>query len=119
MPPGVFLNQIAGIRGEIRIPSIGVVVARLTKPQLHRRREVASPELGRFDLHAAVSYFNQHLWDDEDYDKEVRIWLSSRPKPVKVFLFENSQLSVVSGSLRIEGVEPEWQEPQRPLTPVT
>jgi hypothetical protein len=84
-------------------------VARLKKPVLQRRREVATPELGSFDLSAAVSYFNRHLWDDPDYDKSIVIFLGKRP--VKVFTFAGSQLTQSEGSLRVEGVEPEWDVP--------
>jgi hypothetical protein len=108
MPSGIHLNRIEGSRGEIRIPSLGVVVARMTRPVLLRRREVASPELGRFDLHAAVSYFNQHLWDDQDFRKETVLYLGKRP--LKVNFLASSKMLVVPGSLRMEGVEPEWQE---------
>jgi len=108
MPEGIRHNRIEGNRGEIRIPSLGVVVSRMTRPVLIRRREVATPELGSFDLHAAYSYFNRHLWDDEDFDKEVVIYLGRRP--LRVFRFDRSTMVVVEGSLRIEGVEPEWSE---------
>lgn len=114
MPQGIFLTRIDGTRGEIRIPSLGIVVARMTKPVLHRRREVASPELGRFDLLAAVSYFNQSLWDDQDFRKEVQIWIGK--KPVKVIFYEQSTMLAVEGSLRMEGVEPEWREQSQPQT---
>lgn len=106
MPEGIRIDRFEGTRGEIRIPSLGVVVARMTRPVLLRRREVASPELGSFDLHAAVSYFNQHLWDDPDYVKETVLYLGK--KPLKVVFFSSSKLLKVEGSLRIEGVEPEW-----------
>lgn len=108
MPPGVFMNRILATRGEITIPSLGIVVSRMTGPSLLRRREVADPELGRFDLHAAVSYFNQPLWDDPDFSKAVTIYIGR--KPVKINLFERSTLLAVEGSLRIEGVEPEWSK---------
>lgn len=106
MPPGIRLNRIEGGRGEIRIPSLGIVVSRLNRPVLLRRREVATPELGQFDLHAAVSYFNQVLWDDPDFVKETVIWMGKRP--LKILWLSGTSLIKVDGSLRIEGVE--WQE---------
>jgi hypothetical protein len=108
MPPGIHLNRLEGTRGEIRIPSLGVVVARMTRPVLLRRREVASPELGQFDLHAAVSYFNKHLWEDADFRKETVLYIGKRP--LKVNFLARSSLLAVPGSLRMEGVELEWQE---------
>lgn len=108
MPPGILVTRVEGTRGEIRIPSLGVVVGRLERPVLVRRREVASPELGRFDLHAAVSYFNQHLWDDPDFRKETVLWIGRQPR--KIVVFEKTTLVKVDGSLRMEGVEPEWPE---------
>ena len=110
--PGIRLNRIEGNKGEIRIPSLGVVVARMTSPvALVRRREVATHELGSFDLHAAVSYFNQHLWEDQDYEKEIVMYLTNK-RPVKIQTYEGSKLSKSGGELRVEGVEPEWQQSQ-------
>lgn len=108
MPEGIRTNRIEGNRGEIRIPSLGVVVSRMTRPVLLRRREEATLELGSFDLHAACSYFNQFLWDDDDFTKEVVIYLGKRP--LRVFQFGESKMVVAQGNLRIEGVEPEWPE---------
>lgn len=114
MPPGIFVTRFEWTRGEIRIPSLGIVVSRLDRPVLLRRREVASPELGRFDLHAAVSYFNQPLWDDDDFRKEIVLWAGKRPR--KIVVFEQTTLVKVDGSLRMEGVEPEWPEESTPET---
>lgn len=110
MPPGIFQTRIVGSRGEIVIPSLGIQVARLTMPiSLLRRREVASPELGRFDLHAAVSYFNRPLWDDDDYRKVVRFFIGKRP--YTVFTFTRTAVIWAPDTLRMEGVEPDWDEP--------
>lgn len=108
----IFQTQISGSRGEIVIPSLGIQVARLVVPiSLLRRREVASPELGRFDLHAAVSYFSKTLWDDPDYRKVVKFYIGKRP--YEVFLFPKSVVVWETGNLRVEGVEPDWDEPQQ------
>ena len=114
MPPGIFINEFRGQSGEIRIPALGVVVCRMTTPALLRRREVIDPELGRFDLHAAVSYFNQHLWDDPDFEKEVVLKIGR--EPVKVIRFSRTTLVLETGRLRMEGVEPEWREQSQPQT---
>lgn len=107
MPPGLNLGEVRWTRGEIRISALGVLVARLDDPVvISRRREVATPELGRYDLHAAVSYFNQHLWDDADFKKDVVVYIGR--KPVKVFTYEGTSVVHVPGSLRMEGVEYEW-----------
>lgn len=108
MPPGIRTNKFEGTRGEIKIPSLGILVSRLDKPVLLRRREAATPELGSFDLYAAVSYFNEHLWSDDDYPKEIVFYLGR--VPLKVHFLTQSTLVKETGRLRIEGVEPEWHE---------
>ncbi|HEX5016521.1 MAG TPA: hypothetical protein VFX15_02920 [Actinomycetes bacterium] len=113
---GILWNKIDGTRAEIQIPALGIVVARLMPPlALVRRREVASPELGRYDLHAVVSYFNQPLWEDPDYQKAIKFWIGGRPR--KVFMFDGTTLVRPDPkTLRMEGVEPEWDEERQPTT---
>lgn len=107
MPEGLFVSRIAATRGEVWIPSLGVLVARMEHPVLLRRREVADPELGLFDLHAAVSYFNLDLWQDRDFTKTITLWIGK--KPLKVTDFDLTRVVLVERNLRIEGVNATWQ----------
>jgi len=108
MPGGILYTEIQLTRGEIWIPTLSVLVARMERPRLLlRRREDTDLELGRFDLHAAVSYFNPHLWADVDYDKTITLWLGKRP--LRVLMLEMTVTVITPGALRIEGVSAEWQ----------
>lgn len=106
MPEGIFVSKIEGTRGEIRIPELGVLVAEMKRPVLMRRRgEDNGQDTGQFDLHAAVSYWNQHLWADEDWEKEFTVFVGKRP--LKVTVLPTTKVTKVEQSLRMEGVKVE------------
>jgi len=108
MPEGLFTTRVSATRGEIWIPTLSILVARMDKPLLLRRREDATPELGPYDLHAAVSYFNRALWEDPEYDKEITLFMGK--KPARVQLFERTNTVLLPGAIRIEGVFATWRE---------
>lgn len=105
MPEGLFLSRIQGTRGEIRIPSLGVLVAEMKTPLLLRRRGDNGPDAGQFDLHAAVSYWSQALWDDGDWDKEFTVFIGKRP--LKVLVLPTTKVTKQDQQLRMEGVKVE------------
>lgn len=105
MPEALYVSRIEGSRGEIWIRSLGVLVGRLDRPVLYRRRGDDTPKVGQFDLHAAVSYLNGPLFEDEDFRKEITVFVGKRP--LKVKLTDSSKIERVEQSLRITEVEAE------------
>lgn len=102
---GGLINRFEGTRGEIRIPELSVLVCEMTRPLLLRRRAENGQPTGQFDLHAAVSYFTQALWDDPEFTKEITVWIGK--DPLKVMLNPESKMTVDGTRLRIEGVNAE------------
>lgn len=100
---GIFTSKIEGTRGEIWVPELGVLVAEMKRPLLLRRRAENGQDPGQFDLHAAVSYFQQALWDDPDFTKEITVYLGK--EPLKVELLPTTNVVRVEQSLRMEGVK--------------
>ena len=107
-PINFFTTRIELAKGEIWIPALSVLVARMEKPVLLRRREVATPELGQYDLHAAVSYFNRSMWTDPAYVKTITGFFGK--KPLTVLLRSETNVVLLPGAIRIEGVDIAWQE---------
>lgn len=107
-----FTSRIEATKGEVWIPSLSVLVARMERPVLLRRREVATPELGLYDLHAAVSYFNRALWGDPAYAKTVTLYVGKRP--LRVHQLGGTNVVLLPGAIRIEGVNIEWLEASAP-----
>ena len=71
MSRGIF-QRLTGKAGEIRIESLGVLVGTMTHWTLARRGDdVPNPEL--YDLYAVFSYVNPHLWDDNEYQKQITV----------------------------------------------
>ena len=110
MPEGMAMTRFEAHRGEIWIPSLSILVARLDKPVLLRRREDATPELGPYDLHAAYSYFNRALWADQEFEKTITLYAAK--KPITVTMFELTSSVLMDGAIRIEGVTFQWQQRQ-------
>lgn len=110
MPVGIFLSRIEGTRGQVWIPSLGVLVGEMDRPVLLRRRgENVPPNSGQYDLHAAFRVgFNAHLFADDEFRKEYTVWVGKRP--LKVTVDEQSNILLVDRNLRIEGVHAEWDE---------
>jgi hypothetical protein len=107
-----FTTRIEASRGEVWIPTLSVLVSRMERPVLLRRREVATPELGLYDLHAAVSYFNRALWEDPAYEKTITLFLGKRP--LRVRQLSGTNVVLLPGAIRIEGVDVEWLEASAP-----
>lgn len=103
-----FTSRIEATRGEVWIPTLSVLVSRMERPVLLRRREVATPELGLYDLHAAVSYFNRALWSDPAYAKEITLYVGK--KPLRVTQLNGTTVVLLPGAIRIEGVDVTWLE---------
>lgn len=109
MPEGIYTSNITGTRGEITIPALGILVARLERPQLIRRPPGDDTLLvGQFDLQAAYSFLNVSLFEDDDFSKLWKIWIGK--KPLEVTLVESSKIENIGHAkvLRVEGVNAEW-----------
>jgi len=68
---GIF-QHINGKSGEIRIESLGVLVATMSTWSMTRRGEDV-PGAGSYDFHAVFSYANPALWADSDYEKTITV----------------------------------------------
>ena len=67
-------RNISGKDGDIRIRSIGVLVGTFKSWTLTRRPD-DGPGAGLYDLFAVFSYFNPHMWEEEDYAKVITVRL--------------------------------------------
>ncbi len=109
----MFTSRIDGTRGEIWIPSLGILVAKLDRPSIIYRPEGTTPTVGQRDLQAGYSYLQTSLLDDEDFAKQWTVWIGRRP--LKVVLHEDSRIEVIehARNLRVEGVDIEWLQPDQ------
>lgn len=69
-----FFKRISGKEGEVRIESLGVLVGTISSWSLTRHGD-DDPREDLYALHAAFSYVNPHLWDDDDYTKTITLRL--------------------------------------------
>jgi hypothetical protein len=108
---GIFTSRIEGTRGEIWIPTLGILVARLTRPMLNMRPEGTTPTVGQRDLQAAYSYLQVALLGDPDFTKRWTVWVGKRP--LTITLHEDSKIELIEHAkvMRVEGVDIEWQQP--------
>lgn len=107
----MFTSRIDGTRGEIWIPSLSILVARLERPALTHRPEGTTPTVGQRDFQAGFSYLQESLLGDDDFTKRWTVWVGKRP--LKVVLHEDSRIEVIGHArvLRVEGVDIEWLQP--------
>jgi len=98
-----FFRNISGKDGEIRISSLGVLVGTFKTWNLTRRPD-DGPGAGLYDLFAVFSYFNPHMWEEEDYEKVITVRLGK--DEFIVAQDHDSFGTAVDGrrSIRIEGV---------------
>jgi len=99
-----FFKNISGKDGDIRIESIGVLVGTFKNWTLSTRQTDDGSKEGLYDLFAVFSYFNPHMWAEDDYKKVVRVSLGK--DTYIVVQDEHGYGSFVDGrrSIRIEGV---------------
>ena len=113
MSIGMFTSRIMATRGEVWIPSLGILVARLDRPLLTRRPgDTATPLVGQWDLQASYSFLNPDLLQDEEFRKSWTLWVGRRP--LTVMFREDTKTEVIAHAshMRIEGVDIEWQQPE-------
>lgn len=68
------IKSISGLEGEITIPSYGAQVGTFSKWTL-TRHEDESGKARVFRLHAALSYLNEWLWNEEALEKQITVTL--------------------------------------------
>jgi hypothetical protein len=104
VPHGIF-QKIQGIKGECRIPTLGALIGTMSQWTLTRREgeDGASDGDGLYDLRAVFSYLNPHLWEDEDYAKEIVVTLG-RTKQFRVHKANGEETVLVGRSLLMKGV---------------
>lgn len=68
--PITFFNSIEGDRGTIEVPHVGIHVGTIRHWRVARRGDDGR-DAALFDLYASLSYVNQHIWEDAEYEKVV------------------------------------------------
>ena len=72
----ITLTSVAGRDGTIRIPALGALIGQMSSWTL-KRREDDSPQVGLYDLRAALSYINPTLFEHPEYSakREIKVKL--------------------------------------------
>jgi hypothetical protein len=100
---GIF-QKIRGEKGKVWIPALGALIGTMSEWSLTRRGgEDAAAGSGLYDLRAVFSYLNPHLWDDDDYAKEVVVTLG-RTKQFRVQKASDEETVLVGRTLLMKGV---------------
>ena len=90
----ITLTSVAGKEGSIRIPALGTTIGRFANWTLKRRGD-DGPKEGLFDLRAALSYVNPHLFNHPEY---------SAKREIRLRLNKQTQFTVEGGeNVRLEG----------------
>lgn len=109
MPHGIF-QKIGGIEGTVTIPSLGALIGKMDKWSLTMRRDEEDSDgegaVGLYDLRAVFSYFNPHLWEDKDYEKDIVVVLGKGPQRLQFRVQQaNGEETVLTGrTLLMKGV---------------
>lgn len=104
MPHGIF-QRISGTKGEVRIPLLGALIGTMSQWQLIRRggEDGAEEGNGLYDLRAVFSYLNPHLWEDDDYAKEIVVTLG-RTRQFRVQRASDEEMVLIGRTLLMKGV---------------
>ncbi len=104
MPHGIF-QKISGTKGEVRIPSLGALIGTMNQWMLTRRggEDGADEGNGLYDLRAVFSYLNPHLWEDEEYEKQIVLTLG-RTKQFRVQRASDEETVLIGRTLLMKGV---------------
>ena len=103
--PYCLFRRISGVKGDVRIPALGALIGTMSQWSLTRRggEDGASNGDGLYDLRVVFSYLNPHLWEDEDYTKQIVVTLG-RTKQFRVQK-ANDEVTVLTGrTLLMKGV---------------
>jgi hypothetical protein len=105
LPHGIF-QQIRGVTGSVRIPTLGALIGSFSEWSLTAREGDNEESDGLYDLRATFSYVNPHLWYDEDYSKEITVMLGKgkQGKQFRVQKANDEETVLVGRSLLMKGV---------------
>jgi len=103
--PHALFKQISGSKGGIRIPALGALIGTMSQWSLTRRggEDGVSDGSGLYDLRAVFSYLNRHLWEDDDYIKEIVVTLG-RSKQFRVQKANDEETVLAGRTLLMKGV---------------
>lgn len=101
----ITISSIAGREGSVRIPALGALIGQMASWSLKRRGD-GGPNEGSYDLRAALSYVNPHLFVHPEYSakREIKVHLNK----VTQFLIQETESTrvVLEGTtLTMEGVK--------------
>jgi hypothetical protein len=98
----ITLTSVAGKEGSIRIPALGALIGQMASWTLKRRGD-DGPKEGLFDLRAALSYVNPHLFNHPEYalKREIRVRIN---KQLEFRIEGGDKITLDGNSLTMEGV---------------
>lgn len=97
----LLFKRISGVKGQIIIPDLDAVVARMEKWELTRRGGDTGSH--RYDLRAVFSYVNPVLMADTEYSKEIRI-IIGRNTELRAQMSDGEETVLNGRALLIKGV---------------
>jgi len=98
----ITLTSIAGKEGSIRIPALGTVIGQFANWSLKRRGDDGAKEPS-YDLRAALSYVNPHLFNHSEYaaKREIRVRIN---KQTEFRIDGGANINLDGTTLTMEGV---------------
>ena len=105
MSGGAFIiSSFTGKEGSIRIPSLGTVIGQFGNWTLKRRGD-GGPKEGSYDLRAALSYVNPHLFEHPEYSqkREIKVRLNKTTEYL-IQEGEATRVKLEGNSLTMEGI---------------
>lgn len=100
----ITISGITGREGSVRIPALGALIGQMASWSLKRRGD-GGPNEGSYDLRAALSYVNPHLFSHPQYStkREIKVRLN---KQTEYLIKETTATRVVldGTTLTMEGV---------------
>jgi hypothetical protein len=104
VPHGLF-QRISGVKGDVWITALGAKIGTMSQWSLTRRggEDGADSGDGLYDLRAVFSYLNPHLWEDEDYTKDIVVFLG-RTRQFRVQKASDEGTVLVGRTLLMKGV---------------
>lgn len=104
----MIFRRIEGREGEVTIPSLGAIVAKIEAPTgkwtLVRREEGPAGESAVFSLHAVFSYVNEGLFKNEAFKKKFIVTIA-KGKQYRLQQRPGGKTELSGRSLLMEGVE--------------
>lgn len=82
------IKAISGLEGEITIPSFGAQVGTFSKWTLTRHEDESGEAPRVFRFHAALSYLNPWLWEEQGLEKQITVTLRKGGKVDSQFRLE-------------------------------